>query len=451
MSRFKHFPETLTIPRWGLWPLGLLLLCMAGARADATTVAGVRLFSAPDHTRVVLDLDGPATYTIRRVEGPERLAIDVAGAGLKAIQPIAVDDGLLLRVRRNRLRTKAQVVLDLVEQAPFRHFMLPAADGRPHRIVVDVFRPAEIAVPAEDPVFVRPPPRLVQERPLRVIIDPGHGGLDPGALRGSIQEKDIVLDVCLRMRDILKALPGYEPILTRDRDWYPSLADRVTSAGKQQGDLFISVHCNTHRRSSVRGMEVYFLSLQGASDRESQELADKENAADMVGLAPEHTASDAVLSILMDLHMTQVLKQSSRLSETILTTCESRGLATRRVKQARFQVLRSLAMPSALVELAYLTNPDDRRLLTNADGRQMLAEAVVAGILDYHQDGTILAVGPTEPNWSRHYKVRRGDNLWRLAQQHGTTVAEIRQRNNLQDDRISAGQYLSLPEGRPES
>ena len=134
MLRLLTIPGASRIPRWGMLSLGVLLASLLQSGAGAATVVGVRFFSAPDHTRVVLDLDGPTTYTIRRVEDPERLAIDVAGAGFAAVQPIPVDDGLLLRVRRNRLRTKAQAVLDLTQQAEFRHFMLPAADGRPHQI-----------------------------------------------------------------------------------------------------------------------------------------------------------------------------------------------------------------------------------------------------------------------------------------------------------------------------
>jgi N-acetylmuramoyl-L-alanine amidase len=422
--------------------LAVLLLAALAVPATGLEVVGLRWFSAPDHTRVVLDLDGPGHYQVREVADPPRLAVDVASATFRATDPVAIADGLVQRLRRNALRTKAQVVLDLEQAAEFRHFALPAVEGRPHRVVVDVLRDPAGAV-------VEPERMPVPGRAIRVIIDPGHGGLDPGALRGSTQEKDIVLDVSLRLRDILNATPGHEAILTRDRDWYPSLADRVTTASAQDGDLFVSIHCNTHRRSSVRGMEVYFLSLQGATDREAQELADKENAADLVGLAPGADHDDAVMSILMDLHMTRVLHRSSQLAEEILAATARRGLATRRVKQARFQVLRSLAMPSALVELAYLTNREDRRLLLSADGRQQLAQAVADGLVAYHGDqGPVVAA---EPDWSRHYKVQRGDNLWRLARRHGTTVLAIRERNNLRSDRIRAGQYLSLPEGRPGS
>lgn len=413
--------------------------------ARSLEVRQVRQFSAPDHTRVVLDLDGPATYEIREVDDPARLVINVAGAAFAAAEALPVADGLVQQVRCNPGPTRAQVVLDLVVAAEHRHFALRAEDGRPDRIVVDVLRPRPPSLPAAAP----PPPAA---RTCRVIIDPGHGGLDPGAVRGRHQEKDIVLDVARRLRDVLEETPGFTAVLTRERDWYPSLAERVETAAARDGDLFVSIHCNSHRSRSVRGMEVYFLSLQGATDREAQELADAENAADLVGLAADQRAGDAVLAILMDLHMTRVLRQSSRLSESILDAARDAGVATKRVKQARFQVLHSLAMPSALVELAYLTNEEDRRLLTGADGRRKLAVAVAAGIVAYVNEHAAPAeptVARTDPRWTRRYEVRRGDNLWRLALRHGTTVEAIRVHNGLRNDDIRLGQSLSLPEGRP--
>ncbi len=289
-------------------------------------------------------------------------------------------------------------------------------------------------------------------RPFRVILDPGHGGLDPGAIRGKVREKDVVLAVCLELKKLLDAQPGIETVLTRSRDYYPSLSRRVDIAREQKGDLFLSIHCNTHPKSAVSGMEVYFLSLQGATDREAQELADKENAADLVGLAPGEAQGDAVLSILMDLRMTQVLQQSSRLAESVLKATAEAGLGTRRVKQARFQVLRTLAMPAALVELAYLSHAEDRALLASRQGQRRFAAALAEGILRFRadRDAPVVVAGapaaaPLAEDWRRKYTVRRGDSLWDLAERHGVTMDEIARRNNLRDRSLRIGQRLRLP------
>jgi len=428
---------------WLNLALVLLLSCGLSGAVTAAQIVGVRWFSGPDHTRIVLDLDTDVAYDVREVGSPPRLAVNLPGLRFGDRTARAVDDGLVRGLRCNQNQRRAQLVVDLEQATGFRHFFLAAESGRPPRVVLDVLRPT--ATESEPPPANPAPERSTVTT---VVLDPGHGGLDPGAVRGRHQEKDIVLDVTRRVASILDSRRGLDVVLTRDSDWYPGLNDRVAAAMAADGDLFVSIHCNTHRQASVDGMEVYFLSLQGATDHEAQELADKENAADLVGLAAEGTADDVVLSILMDLHMSRILYESRRLSDCILGAANDDGVRTRRVKQARFQVLRSLAMPSALVELAYLTNPDDRRLLTTTAGRQTLAETVAAGIvgfLETEELPTVMAAA----TWSRHYKVRHGDTLWSLSRRHGTTVADIRSHNNLRSDRVQAGQYLSLPEGRP--
>ena len=512
-----------------------LLLAVAGP-ASGASISGVRSWTAPDYTRIVLDLTGPAEYEVRRVGSPERIAVNVSGASIADAVPLPAGDDLVRAVRRSPLRGGAQIVIDLAERAGrFRHFRLKAADGRPERIVVDVFsaappagaappgvapapasaagaaalvdslasapvadsarsgaagEPAARAAPAPAesvlaagaadslpaagaPAAAGAGPGLEgRTAPYVVIVDAGHGGMDPGAIRGGLCEKDVTLEIGLELARLIDARPGWRAVLTRKGDYFVSLAERVRIAQKARGDIFISVHCNTHRQRTMDGMEVYFLSLQGATDREAQELADEENAADLVGLAPDEARDDSVLSILMDLRMTLVLDQSSRLAESILDAARGSGLVgARRVKQARFQVLRSLAMPSALVEMAYLSNEGDRQLLAMAVGRRRLASLVADGLMVYRGAGRgeiasgssagvkgraqagsgTAALGrpsgeaPSGPTWTRKYRVRRGDTLGALAQRHGTTIDAIRRHNGLKSERVRTGQVLRLP------
>ena len=156
------------------------------------------------------------------------------------------------------------------------------------------------------------------------------------------------------------------------------------------------------------------------------------------------------MNILMDLKMSQVLHESSRLADHLLEAADRGGVVDKRkAKQARFQVLRSLAMPSALVEIAYLSNKDDLKVLTSPTGRQRLAETVVEGVLSWQRDQEALALlgMKTSEVWTRQYAVRRGDSLWDLAKRHGTTVVEITRHNNLNSRSIMVGQVLRLPEG----
>lgn len=450
----------------------LVVLAQAGWPSSAVGLEGpdilrVRHFTSPEHTRVVLDLSGPASFEVRRIGNPDRLAVNVSRARFVDSGTIPVGDGLIRKIRCNPGSKRAQVVLDLDHRLEFRSFSLPASEGRPARIVLDVLRPT-----SSKPTLVKQPvlpdpvsrPAIVLSsapRPYRVIIDPGHGGLDPGASRKGVKEKDVVLDISREMARLINALPGYRADLTRTGDYGLELWQRVDFARRKEGDLFISVHCNTHPRSSVAGMEVYFLSLQGATDRESKELADKENAAQLVGLDPDSRPDDLVMDILMDLRMSQVLHQSANLSERMVTAAKSSGVVGgRKVKQAGFHVLKSLAMPSALVEVAYLSNSGDRKLLTDKSSRKKISRVMVEGILDWRRDQedrlqlaeAVPAVSAPvgSSSWTRQYKVRQGDNLWRLAQRHGTTVNEISRRNNLENRSILVGQLLKLPEVQPD-
>ncbi|MDO9695486.1 MAG: N-acetylmuramoyl-L-alanine amidase [Candidatus Latescibacteria bacterium] len=459
-----------------------LLLGIVPAARAGVVVDQVRFWTAPDHTRVVLDLSGPAAYDLRRVTGPDRISVNIAAASFRESTTLEVGDGTLLRVRKNALSGRAQVVLDLAGDLRFRHFALKAADGRPDRIVIDVYRapgaaPAVVtppAVPVGKPAETaagdtvtaapdtlaagavpadtaragaerRPPRAQPAPRPVTVVIDAGHGGMDPGAIRKGLREKDVVLAIALELARLVDAREGYRAVLTRKGDYFVSLADRVRIAKEAGGDLFVSVHANTHRNGAINGMEVYLLSQQKASDREARELANKENAADLVGLAPQERDDDAVLTILMDLRLSQVLTQSNRLAEHMLQEARrSRVVAAKKVKQAGFQVLRTLAMPSVLVEVAYLSNRADRALLESAEGRRKLARILCDGVLAWRGERPLAEVAKTA-EWQTRYVVRRGDSLSALAQRHRTTVKAIKERNKLKTDRVMIGQKLLLP------
>lgn len=436
----------------------LLLLSVSGAEAAKPRIERIRHFIGPDHTRIVLDLSAPASFEVREVRDPERVAINVRGATFRDAGAIDVGGERVRRIRRNSGSKRAQVVLDLTGRAELKSFSLPAAEGRPDRIVIDVFSQGSEALakasPKDAPASSAKPQVAPRREPeiFTVIIDPGHGGIDPGAIGRGTREKDIVFDVSREMARLINQLPGYRAVLTRETDYYPSLARRVEIASEKEGDLFLSIHCNTHRKPHISGMEVYFLSLQGATDREARELADKENAADLVGLDPKKGHSDLVMNILMDLRMSQILHESSRLAEGVLGTTRQSGLiGCRKVKQARFQVLRSLAMPSALIEIGYLTNEEDLKLLRDPQWRRQMAANLVQGVMQWRRDEPALVALGADPreNWTRKYRVARGDSLWKLARISGTTVAEIAERNNLRSQAIMVGQTLKLPEVYP--
>ena len=396
--------------------LALLAMCLLPVCGPADAAEGARImrlrhFSGIEHTRIVLDLDRSCSFEVRRVENPDRIAVNLPGAVFAGGGDRKVGDGLVDGIRCSAGPDRAQIVLDLSGRREFKVFSLPPSAGKPDRIVIDVLRgeapplrgsggagpsrepsrsprrpqpaPTDVGVevaaadgvPA-DPVATEaataPPPDPA--RPFVVVIDPGHGGDDPGAMRGSLREKDICLDIAQRGGEIAerrsRCAGGDDPRPGPDAGAGAARRHRAS----RQGGCVLSIHCNTHPRPAVSGMEVYFLSLQGATDRESRELADKENAAGLVGLPPGGGHADMVVDILMDLKMTRVLQDSGRLAASMLSAADRSGVVPgRRVKQAGFQVLKTLAMPSALVEVAYMSNPDDHRLLNDPAGRRRLA------------------------------------------------------------------------------
>ncbi len=429
--------------RTGRLPLtaaGLVVLLLAQGAA-AALIQQVRTWSGPEKTRIVVDLSGPTAYLAER--HADVLTVTLPGSIFADEGADRLDDGRVLVATRRQAGGDAVLELALATGTAFRHFALPAADGRPDRIVVDV-RPAP--VPTSSP---KPGPGAVaapaEPETLVVMVDAGHGGQDPGAIRDGLREKDLTLDIARELARLLDEEPGLKAELTRDDDRTLKLADRVRLAESAGADLFVSIHANTADRADLRGLVAYFLAEAGSGEREERLLEDDRQAARVLGLDPAAAADPDVLPILMDLRRVSVADRSRDLAERILAAARrSDTLEARKVKQDDFHVLQSLAMPSALVEAAYMTNPDDLALLSTPRGRRAIAAVIRDGVADYvaaRRGGEGAAV----QGWTTWYAVRNGDNLWELARRHGTTVREILDRNHMDSDRLAVGQTLNLP------
>ena len=359
--------------RWGLALLGVLFLGSpaCGTGAGAGELLRVRCWPWDDRFRVVLDLSAATLHVDRVVTDPDRIAINLRDTRAAGVTLPATEDWMVERIRLNRLRSgTAQIVLDLVQSPSFKIFELPPGDGRPYRIVCDVFRPRE-------------PQARDGATPWVVVIDPGHGGHDPGTVFRRLKEKEIVLDVARRLAEALSRESGVIAHLTRRNDTFINLAERLERAEAVDADVFVSIHANGFRSAAVRGAEVYFLSLRGGTDAAARELAVLENAA--VADAPDPVIDELPeLPFAVDLLTTDTIRRSSLLAEAILDQLVAQRLAASRgVRQANFVVLRSCRVPSALVELGYISNPDDARRLSSPDHRQALAEAIADGLLTF--------------------------------------------------------------------
>jgi N-acetylmuramoyl-L-alanine amidase len=270
----------------------------------------------------------------------------------------------------------------------FRVFTLRPEADKPFRLVVDVVRPGAVVATELLPapaVAARP------KRELVVAVDAGHGGEDTGArgVRG-VLEKQVNLGTARALAEELGRVPGIRAVLTRGDDTFIPLRQRYHIAEQAKADLFISIHANsTPRRGSGSGTEVYFLSLRGATDQATKDLADLENTADMVGGVPEQ-AEDDLVSILYDVKRASVLQQSQLLAETLLDhLTQDRRLEVRGVKQAGFVVLKSVEFPSVLVETAFINNPAEARLLASTEFQQQIAKQLANGVRSYLEKSNI--------------------------------------------------------------
>jgi N-acetylmuramoyl-L-alanine amidase len=365
--------------------------CVLAADAPApVTLSAMRSWSAPTGTRVVLDFSKSVTVVVPDSGITNQLVVSLPGEplSLAASVPLVlgVRDGVVDSVQVvTRDETGAQFRLWFHASTRFRVFSLPAEADRPFRLVVDVARPGGEA--AEEKRLDKIAETRKTERVRVVAVDPGHGGEDTGA-RGPhrVLEKNVNLAIARALVDELNQRPQIRAFLTRLGDYFVPLRERYQIAERAKADLFISIHANsTPRRGSGSGTEVYFLSLRGASDQADDDLANTENAADLVGGVPPQSDEDLV-SILYDVKRSSALQQSQLLAASLLENLAvDRRIETRGVKQAGFRVLKSVEFPSVLVETAFINNPVEARLLANPDFQKKMGKQLSTGVASYFQ------------------------------------------------------------------
>ncbi len=425
----------------------VLLSLPAHSAPVRNRVDDIRCWTGPEKTRVVLDMSSESSYRVRVLSNPHRIAIDIErGKIAPPLGTIRVGDGVIRRIRVNRLNSIGQVVLDLPGAASFNHFALKPIRGKPHRIVIDVEKVLSHREIKKRKSRAR---EVANSGDFIVVIDPGHGGSKPGTCHYGLLEKDIVLDVSRLLMGQLNRYRGIKCVMTRDGDYDVGRWRRVQIAREHEGNCFVSIHVNAldkPRRicERVRGSEIYFLSAGGATDEGARRVAERENL--MLSMGEEKTAlDDDVKSILVDLNRNNNIHQSSLLAEKISRLLKDVGpIPFRSVLQANFDVLNPLYMPAVLIELAYLTNSRDSRLLKKRSVRREYAEKIARGIIsyisEYHPEKRI---GPVDKK-SVHI-VSRGETLWKIARRYHISLEELRGLNEIYgSSKIIPGQKLRV-------
>lgn len=393
--------------RAGLVALGVLLAAAAHAQ-----VVSSRIWPARDYTRVTLESKSELKYTLLSVKNPERLVVDLEGVELNAA--LAALDGKVatgdpyiekLRVGRNRPGV-VRLVLDLKTEVKPQAFTLKPIADYGHRLVIDLYPvvpqdplaaliEAQGRAPAREPAAADRPPEAGADKPpadkpkvarmATIVIDPGHGGEDPGARgRHGSREKDVTLMIGKRLKALVDAEPDMRAVMTRDGDFYVPLGVRVDKARRVKADLFVSVHADAFIRPHARGSSVFALSERRATSEAARWLAKKENEADLVGGVNIDVKDRYLAQTLLDLSQTATIDHSLRLGSAVLGELgQVNTLHKPRVEQASFAVLKSPDVPSILVETAFISNPEEEKRLNDEEYQDKLARAILAGIKRY--------------------------------------------------------------------
>lgn len=385
--------------------LAMLLAFVAGVSSPliAAEIRAVRMAATDAGTRVVLDLSGPVKHKVFLLDDPGRVVLDIAKTSLKGSLPQA--ESPIIALRSGKLpQNGTRLVFEIKGPVTFETSLLAAAAGNPERLVLDINAPGAVAavkpvnVAPATPVAIRPAHAPSESgRDIVVAIDAGHGGVDPGASgRRGTREKDVVLAIAKALAARINEEPGMKAVLTRDGDYFISLRERNLRARRAKADLFVSIHADAIANPDVSGSSVYVLSDRGASSEAARWLAERENAADLMGGIKLDDKDETLANVLLDLSQTASISASMVAADNVLKALDRIGEVRKpRVQQAGFVVLKSPDIPSMLVETAFISNREDERKLAQPAHRAKLANAIFVGIESYFQvnapEGTRLA------------------------------------------------------------
>jgi N-acetylmuramoyl-L-alanine amidase len=409
--------------------LGLIVLpaaqwlVPASAWALVTRVTSARVWPAQEYTRLIIESPAGLPYQLIVLKDPHRIALDLGGIDLTPeLMAVATrvhpNDPYIAAIRFGRRAPDGvRLVIDLKAEVEPQLFALAPIAEFGHRVVLDLYPVTPIdplmalldgnrgaaatptpAPPQEQqaaaaPIETKAAPRLEVKRKITVAIDPGHGGEDPGAVgRRGTQEKDVVLAIAKKLKGMLNAEPGMRAMLTRDDDYYVPLAARVQKARRVEADLFISIHADAFTVPTARGSSVFALSDRGATSAAANWLAQKENAADLIG-GVNLGAHDPVLAkTLLDLSQTAQISDSLKVGRRVLDGIGAiNTLHKPSVEQAGFAVLKAPDIPSILVETAFISNPDEELKLRSDKHQTRFAESMRDGIRGYFSTNPPLA------------------------------------------------------------
>jgi len=380
------------------------------ALSRGSGILAVRVWPAADYTRVAIEHSDPLKFTHFTIKNPDRLVVDLEGVEFNGVLDgmagkIAPDDPNIKLLRAGRFKPGVvRLVMELKNEVRPQVFVLPPVGEYGYRLVLDVYPldppdPLLQLIQRSESLYggntAEQKPETIAERPrqgkpvvdrlVTITLDPGHGGEDPGAVgRGGSYEKHVTLAVAKRLRAKIDAEPNMRAVLTRDTDYFVPLQMRVQKARRIQSDLFVSIHADAFTRPDANGSSVFALSESGASSSAARYLAQRENAADLIGGVNLGVKDPILARTLLDLSQTATINDSLKLGRAVLNEIGGiNRLHKDNVEQAGFAVLKAPDIPSILIETAFISNPEEERRLNDEAYQDRMAEAIISGIRKY--------------------------------------------------------------------
>ncbi|MCX7817466.1 MAG: N-acetylmuramoyl-L-alanine amidase [Syntrophales bacterium] len=455
-----------------LLPILLVLLTLQGITpnssfATETKIMNIRHWSGPDHTRVVIDASKDIDYTITKTTTKLRIKLRNASIEKKLSRRYIIGKAGVQRILLSTVSPKL-VLMDiyLSGKNETKVFSLPRTKEKPPRLVIDVLVPEKTIVESNKRKKIR-----AEWKRTIIVIDPGHGGDDPGAVGpNETQEKKVALNVAKKLQYLLNREPGFRAFLTRDGDYYLSLRRRIKVAQDYGADAFISLHTDAEENGTAHGASVYTLSLGGASSEAAKILAQKENFSDITGDSGIDTEAGA---IILNMKQTNNINRSRQMGNLILKHLSTvNSLKYSSVQEAPFTVLKLPEIPSVLVELGYISHPQEEKKLKKSQVQREMALTIKKAILEYfHQNersatgdgktsevskvgsvhsGKRTKVSPIDNHHSEKrflfHIVKKGETLEKIARKYKTTVTTIRKNNpDKQLDPLYVDEKLRIP------
>ncbi|MCK8074458.1 N-acetylmuramoyl-L-alanine amidase [Vibrio sp. 1CM23M] len=429
---------------------------------SANSLKSLRVWPSPEETRVVIDLKSEADFSYFTLSSPSRLVVDLKNTSLATKLPVVVKDSpVLSKIRKSSPPDKNtyRLVFELKKSSKAELFKLSPTPGGQygHRLVIDL--PHDAASKATStpskPTVSKNINQVKRQKDILIVIDPGHGGEDPGSIGPSRKyEKNATLSISKKLAAQLNAIPGIKTRMTRNADYFVNLNRRVAIARENEAHLFISIHADAFTTPQPRGGSVFVLNTRRANTEISRWIENKEKQSELLGGSGAAFTGNIddknVNQTLLDLQFSHSQKEGYKLATTILSEMgKVAKLHNSKPINTSLAVLRSPQIPSVLVETGFISNPTEEKLLFQRSHQDKLARAVTKAVVKYLKanppEGIILSNATSSTGSVSQHKVSRGESLSVIASKYGTSTQTLMKLNNLKSSSLAIGQVLKIP------